>query len=102
MRGNDHLVAGSDPCRERRDSERRGARGNAHAVAYAAVGRELLLEAGHLLAEDVRTGTEDALEGRAKVSRNRLMLAGQVYEWNLIGHGVPRAPVWHANPSISM
>src|SRR4051794_28019129 len=102
MRGDDHLVAGLDPGRERADGERGSARRDPHAVARAAVGGELLLEARDLLAEDERAGAQDALESGMQLSRDRLVLTSEVYEWDLVGHGVPRAPAWHANPSIWM
>src|SRR4051794_434028 len=99
MRGNDHLVARADAGREGGDRQGGGAGCDAHAVPHAAIGRELLLEAGDLLAEDVRAGAKDALERGMQLGRDRLVLPREVYEWDLVGHGVPRAPAWHANPS---
>jgi hypothetical protein len=112
--GDDHLVARADPGRQSGDRERRGAGGDAYAVAHPAVGGELVLEPCHLLAEDVRAGAEDAFEGRVQLGCDRLVLACEVDEWDRGSHRCPgrsgsgtvhpcsatATPAWHANTSI--
>ena len=63
VRGNDHLVPGTDASGAQGDRERGGSRGYADAVLDAAIVGELSLEALDLLAEDERARAEHPLEG---------------------------------------
>ena len=82
VRGDDYLVARSDPSGLQRERERRGSRGHADAVRDAAVVGELGLEARDLLAEDEAAAGDDPRERCRKLAFQRLVLALQRHEAN--------------------
>ncbi len=78
----DHLVPGADAAGEEREVQRARAGVHPGGEPGAHVGRELLLERDHLVAEGELATVEDARRGLEKVGLERAVLGFQIQERN--------------------
>ena len=82
VRGDDHLVATSDACRLQHDGQRRGAGGDAHAVAHPAIRGKLGLELLDLLTKDECARPQHAVECGPQLFGDGCVLTGKVNKWH--------------------
>ena len=85
-RNGDHFVAGADAGRQQRQMERAGAGVDGDGVLGAAVGGEIALEGGDILAEHELRAVQHAEDRAVDVGLDALVLSFEIEERNHAAH----------------